>query len=192
AASEDVPVEREIEALRPRRRGTSRWWRAAAAVAFIALIAQVVHYFRQDLVVKPVVGPLLVSTYGAFGVELRPRWRVEQYRIQDSAATAAVDGTGTWKVRARFVNDGPLAQPYPLIHLELKNRWQETVRSRRFTPAEYLPPELPRNRLMTPRESAQAALEILDPGPDVSGFELDVCIEVETNVITCRNDEPFL
>src|SRR5690606_41989186 len=98
----------------------------------------------------------------------------------------------TWKVRARFVNDGPHAQPYPLIHLELKDRWQETVRSRRFTPAEYLPRDLPSNRLMRPGETAQAALEILDPGPDVSGFELDVCLEVETNLISCGKDEPFL
>jgi hypothetical protein len=167
-------------------------WRVAAAIALLALGVQAMHYFRHDIVVHPVFGSWLTRAYGVFGIELEPRWHVEQYRIIDSAATATPNGSGTWKVRARFANEGPLAQPYPLIHLELKDRWQETVRSRNFTPDEYLSPELPRDRLMRPGETAQAALELVDPGPDVSGFELDVCVEIETNVISCGKNEPFL
>jgi predicted Zn finger-like uncharacterized protein len=185
-----TPSEPRIAALRPR--GARMAWRVAAAIALLALGVQAMHYFRHDIVVHPVFGSWLTRAYGVFGIELEPRWHVEQYRIIDSAATATPNGSGTWKVRARFANEGPLAQPYPLIHLELKDRWQETVRSRNFTPDEYLSPELPRDRLMRPGETAQAALELVDPGPDVSGFELDVCVEIETNVISCGKDEPFL
>jgi hypothetical protein len=45
---------------------------------------------------------------------------------------------------------------------------------------------------MAPGQTAQAELEVVDPGPDAYGFELDVCIEVETDVLSCGTDEIFL
>jgi hypothetical protein len=35
-------------------------------------------------------------------------------------------------------------------------------------------------------------MEVVDPGPDAYGFELDVCIEVEAFLVTCGTDEVFL
>ena len=69
-------------------------------------------------------------------------------------------------------------QPYPSVQLSLKDRWEEAVGSRVFAPAEYLAAE-PR-KLMAPGETTRAELEIVDPGQDAYGFELDVCIEVES------------
>jgi hypothetical protein len=45
---------------------------------------------------------------------------------------------------------------------------------------------------MAPGETARAQLEVVDPGPDAYGFELDVCIEVETRVLSCGSDKVFL
>jgi hypothetical protein len=61
-----------------------------------------------------------------------------------------------------------------------------------FAPAEYLPLDIPRGRLMSPGETARAEIEVVDPGPDTYGFELDVCIEVEASLVTCGTDEVFL
>jgi hypothetical protein len=78
------------------------------------------------------------------------------------------------------------------VQLRLKDRGDKAVSSRVFTPAEYLARESPRERLMAPGETTRAEMEVVDPGPDAYGFELDVCIEVEASLVTCGTDEVFL
>jgi predicted Zn finger-like uncharacterized protein len=175
-------------------RQTSRWWTAAAAIALLALAAQTLHHFRADVAGHPTFGPWLNAAYGALGSEIAPNWDVDQYQIIDWVATAEPNarGLGSLKITARIQNRGPLRQPYPAVQLRLKDRWEEAVGSRTFTPAEYLPRDTPRGRLMSPGETARAELEVVDPGPDTYGFELDVCIEVEASLITCGADEVFL
>jgi predicted Zn finger-like uncharacterized protein len=176
------------------RRAASRWWAAAAALALLALGAQAVHHFRADLVSNPTFGQWIARAYATLGSEIAPHWDVSQYRIIDWIATAEPNsrGVGSLKITARIQNRGPLRQPYPAVQLRLKDRWEEAVGSRLFTPAEYLPRDTPRGRLMSPGETARAELEVVDPGPDAYGFELDVCIEVEASLVTCGSDEVFL
>jgi hypothetical protein len=172
----------------------NRRWSIAVAIALLALGAQVIHVFRSDIASHPTFGPLIAQAYGALGAEIAPSWDVHQYQIIDWVATAEPNsrGVGSLKITARIQNRGPLRQPYPAVQLRLKDRWEEAVGSRMFTPAEYLPRDTPRGRLMSPGETARAELELVDPGPDAYGFELDVCIEVEASLVTCGTDEVFL
>jgi hypothetical protein len=168
--------------------------RAGAAVAALALAAQTIHHFRSDIAGHPTLGPRLVAAYAALGVKVTPHWDVQQYEIIDWIATAEPNsrGLGSLKITARIQNRGPLRQPYPAVQLRLKDRWEAAVGSRMFTPAEYLPRDAPHERLMSPGETARAEIEVVDPGPDAYGFELDVCIEVEASLVTCGTDEVFL
>jgi predicted Zn finger-like uncharacterized protein len=172
----------------------SRWWRAAAVAALLALGLQVMHHFRADIAGHPTFGPLIQTTYALFGAELVPHWDVHQYEILDWVASAEPSsrGLGSLKITARIQNRGPLRQPFPAVQLKLKDRWEESVGSRMFSPAEYLPSGAPGERLMSPGETARAEIEVVDPGPDAYGFELDVCIEVEASLVTCGSDEIFL
>jgi predicted Zn finger-like uncharacterized protein len=176
------------------RRARSRWWSVAAALALLALGAQAVHHFRFDLAAHATFGPWLSGTYAALGAEIEPRWDVRQYEILDWVATAEPNarGLGSLKITARIQNRGPARQPYPAVQLRLKDRWEAAVGSRMFAPAEYLPRDTPRGRLMSPGETARAEIEVVDPGPDAYGFELDVCIEVEASLVTCGTDKVFL
>jgi predicted Zn finger-like uncharacterized protein len=173
---------------------TSRKWSVAAAFALLALGAQTVHHFRSQLAGHSALGPLLAQVYGVFGAELTPSWDVRQYEIIDWIATAEPNsrGLGSLKITARIQNRGPQRQPYPAVQLRLKDRWEEAVGSRMFGPAEYLPRDTPSGRLMSPGETARAEIEVVDPGPDAYGFELDVCIEVEASLVTCGTDKVFL
>jgi predicted Zn finger-like uncharacterized protein len=175
-------------------RPTNRRLTVAAAVAALALVAQTIHHFRADIASHSTFGPWLTSTYGAFGVELTPSWDVRQYQILDWIATAEPNsrGLGSLKITARIQNRGPLRQPYPAVQLRLKDRWEAAVGSRMVTPAEYLPRDTPQGGLMSPGETTRAEIEVVDPGPDAYGFELDVCIEVEASLVTCGTDEVFL
>jgi hypothetical protein len=134
------------------------------------------------------------AAYATLGMEIAPSWDVRQYEIIDWVATAEPDarGLGSLKITARIQNHGPVPQPYPAVQLRLKDRYETKVGSRIFTPTEYLPRDTPPERLMSPGETARAQIEVVDPGPDAYGFELDVCIEVEASLVTCGTDEVFL
>lgn len=172
----------------------SRWWGVAAACALLALLGQGLNHYRAEIAGHPTFGPWIQQAYGLVGAEITPRWDVHQYEILDWVATAEPNarGLGSLKITARIQNRGPLRQPFPDVQLRLKDRWEAAVSSRVFTPAEYLPIESPRGRLMSPGETARAEIEVVDPGPDAYGFELDVCIEVEASLLTCGTDEVFL
>jgi predicted Zn finger-like uncharacterized protein len=171
----------------------SRWWTGAAAAAVLLLSLQVVNHYRATLAGQPTVGRWIQQAYGLIGVAVTPRWDVRQYEILDWVATAEPNtrGVGSLTISARIQNRGPERQPYPDVQLRLKDRWEEAVGSRMFTPDEYLARDTPHDRLMSPGETARAEMEVVDPGPDAYGFELDVCIEVEANKLTCRNDKVF-
>jgi hypothetical protein len=160
----------------------------------LALGGQAIHHFRAGIASHPTFGPVLMQTYAAFGSELTPTWDVQQYQIVDWIATAepSSSGLGSLKITARIKNRGLQQQPYPAVQLRLKDRWEDAVGSRMFTPAEYLPRDTPHGKLMSPGETTRAVIEVVDPGPDAYGFELDVCIEVEASLVTCGSDEVFL
>jgi hypothetical protein len=183
------PLESEVAA--PAR---DRRWTVAVAAASVVLALQALHHFRSDVAAHPTFGAWIRGTYALFGSELTPRWDVQQYEILDWVATAEpnTSGVGSLRITARIQNRGPLRQPYPAMQLKLKDRWEEAVASRMFSPAEYLPSDAPHDPLMSPGETARAEVEVVDPGPDVYGFELDVCIEVEASLVTCGGDEVFL
>ena len=172
----------------------SRWWTIGCALALVALGAQSLHHSRASLARHPTFGAWITGAYNMLGVELAPSWDVHQYEIIDWVATAEPNtrGLGSLKITARIQNHGPLRQPYPAVQLRLKDRFEAAVGSRMFTPAEYLSRDTPHARLMSPGETARAEIEVVDPGPDAYGFELDVCIEVEASLVTCGNDEVFL
>jgi predicted Zn finger-like uncharacterized protein len=180
--------------MRTDERPRSRWWTVAVVVAALALGLQAIHHFRGRLAGHPTFGPLVMAAYEKLGVAISPTWNVQQYEIIDWVATAEPNerGLGSLKITARIQNHGPLRQPYPAVQLRLKDRFESRVGGRMFTPAEYLPSDTPHERLMSPGETARAELEVVDPGPDAYGFELDVCIEVEASLVTCGTDKVFL
>ncbi len=99
-------------------------WLVGSVVLIVILSLQATHHFRAELANQPVIGPLVRSGYSALGSEITPKWDLEQYKILDWSATTE-PGTGdddTLTITARIRNDGPAAQPYPNIRLELKDR----------------------------------------------------------------------
>jgi predicted Zn finger-like uncharacterized protein len=173
----------------PRRSGL---WSAGVAFGAVALALQMINHNRAELVKQPSVGSIVQNAYAALGIVVLPRWDVRQYQILDWVATAepSSGGIGSLRITARIKNLGPEYQPYPDVNLRLKDRWEAAVGGRVFAPAEYLA-AAPR-KFMAPGETARAQLELVDPGPDAYGFDLDVCVEVETHVLSCRNDKVFL
>lgn len=172
----------------PRR----RLWAAASVLAVVLLAGQLVHHFRSRLIEQPVVGEHIAAAYTALGIDVVPRRDPSQYRIRDWVATAqqSEDGRSSLVIRAEIANRGPGPMPQPHIYLALMDRWDAVVASRIFAPEEYLADERT-DATMSAGASTVAELEVVDPGPEASGFEIDVCVPRPGGGVQCANDDVF-
>jgi predicted Zn finger-like uncharacterized protein len=143
-------------------------WLGAAIVSALLLIAQVVHQNREWFVAR--ARPVNLSAY-----QLR-QWGV----------TGDPDANGTLRVRASILNTAAEVQPFPLLRVTLADRFGKRIGARDFEPGEYL--GKPTARLLTPGERVDATLEILDPGKNAEGFEIDVCLRGADQRMSCAND----
>ncbi|HEX7079921.1 MAG TPA: DUF3426 domain-containing protein [Gammaproteobacteria bacterium] len=177
----------------PETKSTTRRWAVGCALALAFLAAQITHHFRAEIAGTQLVGPLLQDAYAMLGTEVTPRWNLDQYEIVDWVAVAepSARGQGSLKIAAQIRNEGPRAQPFPHVHVQLKDRWENSIGSRIFAPDEYLGEDTRADLLMPPGAITRAELDIVDPGPDAYGFELDVCVEGEAHALRCAADAVF-
>jgi hypothetical protein len=159
---------------------------AAAVLLALGLVMQLVHQARESLVDTPVLGPPLAALYGALGAPIEPRWNLGSYEVRQWGAGS--DATpGTLRLRASIVNRAGRAQPFPLLRVVLEDRFGGAVARREFRPVEYLPGHATPATLLAAGARADADLRIVDPGSEVVGFELDVCLE-RHGALTCGTD----
>jgi hypothetical protein len=108
------------------------------------------------------------------------------YQLRQWGVTGDPGANGTLRVRASILNTGALPQPYPLLRVTLANRFGTSIGAREFEPAEYL--GKPTDGLLGPGRRIDASLDILDPGKNAEGFEIDVCLRGANGRIACAND----
>ena len=163
-------------------------WTGAAIVCALLLIVQVAHQNREWFV-NHAHGPLgaaVRALYGAMGAPLPQPANLSAYQLRQWGVTGDPDANGILKVRASILNTAAQLQPYPLLRVTLADRFGKRIGARDFEPTEYL--GNPTARLLTPGERADATLEILDPGKNAEGFEIDVCLRGVDRKISCAND----
>ncbi len=167
--------------------GTMHWaWGAAAAVLALLLLGQLLHDNREWLAIHaPLRGPLR-GLYGAMGVSVQTPATLASYQLRQWGVTGDPNAVGTLRVRASILNTAPQLQPYPLLRVTLANRFGTRIGTRDFEPSEYL--GKPTVRMMAPGERADAILDILDPGKEAEGFEIDVCLRGSDHRISCTAD----
>ncbi len=172
----------------------SRSWAVGSTLLSALLLMQAVyavHRYRADLAGQPIIGPLVQGVYSMAGANVAPNWDLSQYEIMDWVATADAGEEGSLHISALIHNRGPQDQPYPSVHLELKDRWDATVGSRVFAADEYLPAGVTQESVMTAGSTVPASLEVVDPGQDAYGFELDICVELGEGALRCASDAVF-
>jgi hypothetical protein len=108
------------------------------------------------------------------------------YQLRQWGVTGDPGAKGVLRVRASIMNTGAQLQPYPLLRVTLANRFGTHVGQREFEPAEYL--GKPTAAMLTPGQQVDATLDILDPGKDAEGFEIDVCVRGAGKKVLCAGD----
>ena len=108
------------------------------------------------------------------------------YQLRQWGVTGDPDANGIFRMRASILNSAERTQPYPLLRVTLANRFGNRIGTRDFEPAEYA--GKPVARMLAPGERVDATLDILDPGNDAEGFEIDVCLRGIDKKTRCAAD----
>jgi predicted Zn finger-like uncharacterized protein len=153
-------------------------WLGAAIVLALLLLTQVVHQNREWSVAR--------ILHGLLGAPASAPANLSAYQLRQWGVTGDPDANGTLRLRASIMNTAAQLQPYPLLRVTLADRFGKKIGARDFEPGEYL--GKPTARLLAPGERADATLEILDPGKNAEGFEVDVCLRGAEQRIACAND----
>lgn len=165
----------------------SRAWPWAAGIAALAflLLLQVVHTQRNQLVRNPSVGPAVAAIYDFVGQPVLAPTDLAAYELRQWGAASDPNEANRLMLRASIVNRAAYAQPLPLLRLSLQDRFGGTLHLRDISPSDYLP-GAGGEGLLGPGERADALIRIVDPGPEVVGFELDICLPAQGGV-RCAN-----
>ncbi len=159
-----------------RRRLPFAVWLAAAIVLALLLAAQVV---RGN-------GDWLAAHIPFLGGAGQGAANLASYQLRQWGVTGDPGAKGTLRVRASIMNTAAQPQPYPLLRVTLVNRFGTRVGAREFVATEYLGKTTA--RMLAPGERVDATLDILDPGKDAEGFEIDVCVRGADKKIICAGD----
>lgn len=165
----------------------TKLWSAVIAVCAIALIAQIVHHNRDPLVRDPKWGGVISRVYHVLGLSLTPNWDLSAFQLQQWGVVSDSAARDVLRIRASVTNAAAFSQPYPHIKLALEDRFGAVVAMREFAPQEYLPSSASANRMMAPRQRANAEIAIVDPGADAVGFFIDACLPSGGNIVCFRD-----
>ena len=161
-------------------------WGLGALVLAIALVAQTMHHYRQDLARDVRLGPVVRGVYARLGAPLAPNWDLPAFEVRQWGANAsAPSAEGAITVRASLRNGAGFAQPLPLLRLEFEDRFGGTVARRDFEPAEYLNDPGQASRLLAPGAKTEAKLDVVAVGTDAVGYRLDVCMREASGAVHC-------
>jgi predicted Zn finger-like uncharacterized protein len=162
-------------------------WLIAAAAAAALLAMQIIHQNREWLAAHAPLGGSLRALYSKIGAPVAPPANLSAYQLRQWGVTGDPAGAGTLRVRASILNTAAQLEPYPLLRVTLANRFGASIGTRDFEPSEYL--GKPTAKLLAPGERTDATLDILDPGKNAEGFEIDVCLRAPDRRVACANDK---
>jgi len=162
--------------LGSQRHASSAPWLIAAIASALLLIAQFVHHNREGL----------AAMFSKMGAPVSSASTLSVYQLRQWGVTGDPAGEGTLRVRASILNTAAQLEPYPLLRVTLANRFGGSIGTRDFEPSEYL--GKPTAKLLAPGERVDATMDILDPGKNAEGFEIDVCLRGADRKVSCAND----
>ncbi len=166
-------------------------WAVASVLAGLALVAQAIHYWHEDLARTPALEPWLKSLYRNLGEPIPEEWDVHAYRVAKDTVSNHPEDAGALLVNASVANDAPRPQPYPLLKITLLDRWGEPIGERFFAPAEYLASRAATDDLIGAGETAEASVLIVDPGAGAVSYGIDACLRDADNHLLCAHEGEY-
>jgi predicted Zn finger-like uncharacterized protein len=186
AAAEEPTPEDLLAGPRPSR-GAVALWSITALLLLLVLAVQIAHENPQWLVAANTpYAKGLRALFATVGDPVPVPANLAAYELRQWGVSGDPDAGGALRVRASILNTASELEPYPLLRVTLADRFGTRIGARDFLPAEYLGKSPA--KLLAPGERADAVLDILDPGKNAEGFELDVCVRGIKQKISCQSD----
>ena len=155
--------------LHPR---TAGWQWAMLIVLSLILALQVLLADRARLAADATWRPLVARLCGALGCSIPPWHQPDAFAMLSRDVGPIPGKAGGLNVQATFRNDARWAQDWPVLLLSLSDADGRVLGSRAFTSREYLGATVAQTEL-APGQSAQIALQLHEPNPNVVAFTFD-------------------
>lgn len=150
----------------------ARWQWTTLIVLSLALALQVLLADRTRLAADAAWRPLITSLCSALGCSIPPWHQPGAFAMLSRDVSPIAGSAGGLNVHATFRNDARWAQAWPVLLLSLSDADGRVLGSRAFTPREYLGAAATQTEL-APGQSAQIALQLQEPNPNVVAFTFD-------------------
>jgi predicted Zn finger-like uncharacterized protein len=161
---------------------------ASVVVLCLLLFGQILHQSRQSLATFAPFSDTIGSVYRVLGKPVIPKWDVRGWQFEATKGSVA-ENEDSLTIYSRIANKSDQALPYPLIHVSLTDRWEETIGSRVLEPNDYLVGELDPKRPVAASENFGAVITIDSPSADATGFKLNVCYRVSPSRVRCATED---
>jgi len=146
------------------------WWGAALCLTIIAAL-QMAWLDRTSLIKDPQGKDFLTTLCSITGCSLPQPRAPGKFRVLSREMSSDDQRNNTLVFTLVMANKADFAQPHPYLKLNLFDNNRKAAGQRIFTPKEYLS-EKPESELLQPDEAVYITLELLDPSPNISGFEI--------------------
>lgn len=171
-----APARRSEDFTTPRTRHRHPVLLALAILALLVLlVAQIVHAQRFQLARHPVAGPYLEQLYAALGLPLQPPADLAALKVSRTEVNSHTEHPPALLLTAVLQNTGADPQPWPELHVDLQDRWGDTVGARYFSAREYLRAPAVAEQALQPGARVGIQLAIADPGSAAVGFQVEPC-----------------
>lgn len=173
-----------------RRRSTA--YALGSALLAVLLVGQILHHERDELAASPAWGGPIRKFYGLLGLPLYPAWNLGAYAVRATEAEAGRTA-GALDIHARIAVTGNAPVGLPLVRVVLRDRFQNILGSRVLGPGEYLVGDSRGSgQLVAPGATVPVSVSLVDPGTEVNGYEVDVCVQTRATGLQCQQDlDPF-
>lgn len=163
--------------VRPRRTQPSWPWAVLSLLAGAVLSAQIAYHLYPSWRSDPELRPWLTwachasSGYLPGVCDLPPLTDLDRLALRGHSFTTHPEHPQALYFSASLANEAAFAQPYPLIHITLQNRYGDAVAVGHFGPADYLDQPMATDGTIAPGTSVPIRLMLKDPGPQAAGYQ---------------------
>lgn len=161
----------------PRQPRSINFWGVGVVTMALLLGIQVINAQRLVLSQAPLIGPALAALYSALGYPVTPASAPGVWLVSNINVTSDPDAPGALSITGTLVNGANFPQPWPILRIELLDRYGDALRARDLTTTSYLPANQTAS-LLNPGTAARFRIDVVDPGPEAVGFQVQPCFDV--------------
>jgi predicted Zn finger-like uncharacterized protein len=163
--------EKEHEKSQPSR--YRYYWATGTFILLLTLCVQTSWYLRDTLIAHDAGRQVLQGICTLAGCELPIRRDTELIIISNRILTTHPDIDDVLSLKLELVNTAAFLQPFPKLQLTLYNDLGSIIARRTFEPHEYNADQYGSNQMMPRLKAVEVALNLQDPGNEVTGFKFD-------------------